>query len=95
MYGLSTRAGMSGGIALAVALTLTGCSSAGSTACSDYNTQSITDQTSTLRNLLREHDLDPNDFGNIQGVTAAVTSLCGSNSSATLNEATDWDAETW
>jgi hypothetical protein len=74
---------------------LAGCSNAGGTTCEQFNAQDVSTQTGTLHNLLTEHDLEPSDYGNVQGVTAAVSALCGSNSSATLDEATDWNAATW
>jgi hypothetical protein len=81
---------------VAAPLLLAGCgNSAGDLTCQEYQAQSITDQTDTLRDLLNEHDLESGDVGNVQGVTAAVTSLCSSNSSATLDDATDWDSDTW
>jgi hypothetical protein len=83
------------GLGLLASLLLTGCSNAGGTSCEEFNAQSITTQSETLSDLLSEHDLDPTDFGNIQGVTAAVSSLCSSGSSATLDEATDWESDTW
>ena len=74
---------------------LAGCSDAGGMTCSEFNAQDIGKQTDTLGDLLREHDLDTTDPGNIQGVTSAVSSLCASDSSATLDQATDWDSGTW
>ena len=80
---------------VAVALTLTGCSKVGGMTCGEYTAQDFSEQTDTLRSLLREHDLEPDDIGNVQGVTRAVTSLCMSDPSAELDGATDWDSDTW
>ena len=82
-------------VLVASSVFLAGCSDAGGTTCEEYNAQGIGAQGETLGDLLREHDLDPNDVGNIQGVTQAVTSLCLSDPSATLDEATDWESDTW
>ena len=81
--------------ALAATFVMSGCSHAGSTTCADFKAETISDQTSTLHDLLSEHDLDPNDFGNIQGVARAVDSFCAQNSSSTLDSATDWNSSTW
>ncbi|MCW2534249.1 MAG: hypothetical protein JWP62_3819 [Blastococcus sp.] len=80
---------------LAVTLTVSGCSQAGGMTCGEFNAQGISEQTDTLRSLLREHDLEPNDTGNVQGVSTAVTSLCSSDPSAELDAATDWESDTW
>ena len=76
-------------------MTLTGCTNAGDTTCAQFNAQDFTKQSETLSDLLTEHDLERYDAGNVQGVTAAVSSLCSSNDAVTLDQATDWDADTW
>lgn len=81
--------------ALAATFLMSSCSHAGSTSCADFQAESISDQTSTLHDLLSEHDLDPNDFGNIEGVSRAVDSFCAQNSSSTLDGAADWNSSTW
>ncbi|WP_139282059.1 hypothetical protein [Rhodococcus zopfii] len=85
----------------ALALTATvaaGCSSTGdSVTCTEFTAQSMSEQQTTLQDLLREHDLVVLDIGNIQGVTDSVTSFCSKsgNSDAPVNEAVDWDSGTW
>ena len=85
----------------AVALTAAvaaGCSSTGdSVTCTEFNAQGMSEQQSTLQDLLREHDLVVLDIGNIQGVTESVTSFCSKsgNSGAPVNDAVDWDSGTW
>ncbi|MGY1737001.1 hypothetical protein [Geodermatophilus sp. SYSU D00684] len=83
------------GLVLVPLAGLTGCSNSGDLTCGEYNAQGITEQTDTLSDLLREHDLDTADPGNIQGITQAVSQLCASSSGAVLDDATDWDSAYW
>lgn len=77
------------------ATTLTGCSKAGSTTCQEFNAQSISDQTSTIRSLLKQHDLDPDSITNVTELTKDVSAYCRNGSSGTLENATDWESPTW
>ena len=76
---------------------LTGCSKASDTTCSEFVSQSYSDQASTLRGLLDEHDLKMLDIGNTVGVTDAVTGFCSvsGNSTALIEDAVNWNSSTW
>lgn len=93
-------------LAIMAATTLTGCSNAGKTTCSEYAAKSYSDKQSTSKALLQEHDLEPNDIGNTVGLSKALDSFCGlpggfqpgtasRNGSSPLNEAVNWSAKRW
>lgn len=76
----------------------TGCSSTGdTTTCADYLAEDSSDQQSILMSMLREHDLETLDPGNLTGVTGNVTAFCvdSANGGAAVNDAVDWDSSTW
>ena len=83
------------GMLIALPRALTACTDAGGTTCEEFTAQSSVEQTDTLHDLLNEHDLETADYGNVQGVTQAVSSLCSSNPGAELDEASDWDSGYW
>jgi hypothetical protein len=83
------------GVLPTVPLGLTACTDAGGTTCEEFTSQSVVEQTDTLHDLLSEHDLQPSDLGNIQGVSQAVSSLCAANPGAELDEASDWESGYW
>jgi hypothetical protein len=91
----SRRQAVATALAACALLALTGCTDTGAITCDEFQAQSIVERGETLSDLLREHDLEPNDVGNIQGVNAAVSQLCSSGGTATLEQATDWDSDTW
>jgi hypothetical protein len=80
---------------LVLPFVLTGCSSTGDMTCAEFQGQGMAEQADTLGDLLSDHDLVSSDPGNIEGVTAAVSNLCASNSDATLDESANWDSSTW
>ena len=85
-------------VAVGLVVPLSGCSSSvGKMTCSEFNELDVNEQSSKLRILLREHDLEPNSMGNTMGVITAVESFCSSSShdDSPLDEAVDWDSPTW
>lgn len=94
---MTSKLPIMGALALTAAVAV-GCSSTGdSVTCTEFTAQSMSEQQSTLQDLLREHDLVVLDVGNMQGVTDSVVSFCStsSNSDAPVNDAVDWDSGTW
>lgn len=89
----------------ACAVLLTGCGQAGATTCGELGAMDSTEVTLLFRDLLTEHDLDPDDTGNIMGLTDNVMSFCGGsaviggdatqNLDQPLDGAVDWDSATW
>jgi len=92
-------------IPLIASMLLGGCSSGGSLTCSDYAAKSFTDQTSAVADLLRDHGLAPQDIGNVQGATRAITSYCRpsalqhgkalAHANKPIEDAVDWHANDW
>lgn len=100
---------MAVGIVVAVSSSLlTACSSAGATTCADYGALTWNEREDVLRDLLKEHRLEPMAVGNSLGVKDAVNAFCGTSSPimgadrpATQNqdrpieESHDWDSPHW
>lgn len=98
----SLRAG--GAIAACVVLVtvLSACSGSGSTTCQQYGDTALTARGKLLTDLLRAHDLDTADPGNVLGVTNAVNAFCATYGAAardnldrSIDEAVDWSSPSW
>jgi hypothetical protein len=82
---------------------LGGCSSAGDTTCSEWGSMDQSQQSDVLTDLLRENRLDPLSWSNALGATEAIDAFCGSsmltpanrNMDRPIDEAIDWDSDTW
>ncbi|MFT4259315.1 hypothetical protein [Microbacterium sp.] len=84
-------------VALCLTLVLAGCGSDPSPTCAEYLATPLTERGQLNLDLLRKHDLEWTDQGNIVGVSAAVERFCAdaSNEDRSLDEAADWTADTW
>lgn len=90
-------------VMVVLGLGISGCSgNAGAMTCREYGGLSSSDKASTLRSLLRSHDLDPNASSNILGATRALSNFCGvsvgratRNLDRPLDEATNWSSSYW
>ena len=88
--------GIGAAVVVATLLTLGGCgASPDDTTCGEYASMDSDDQTSTIRSLLDEHDLDDDDAGNIRGLTSGVRDYCGAEPDEKLGDAADWCASSW
>lgn len=93
------------GTACALAVVVAGCSGAGATSCSDYAGGSFDEKGETIRALLQEHRLEPDDANNVLGASSAVDRYCGTfgpipgaatrNADNPIDQAIDWDSPTW
>lgn len=98
------------GTAALLFLALTGCTSAGDMTCEEFGALSDSDRSDVLEDLLVEHRLDPLAVSNLVGVGTAVHTFCGTSAIAgmigepdpartnldrPLDEAVDWDSDTW
>ncbi|WP_113832417.1 hypothetical protein [Blastococcus sp. TF02-09] len=81
---------------MATLLTLRACgASPDDTTCGEYASIDADDQTSTIRSLLDEHDLDDDDTGNLRSLWREVRGYCGAEPDGKLGDAADWCASSW
>lgn len=88
----------------------TGCglfNSVPKTTCDEYAAQSFSEQNDTTTKLLKSHDLEPHDVGNVAGLQSALLDFCGvgasavaggkasRNGSSPISDAVNWDSDTW
>ena len=74
-------------VVVAALVALGGCgASADDTTCGEYADMEFEDQTSAIRSLLAEHDLDENDKGNIRSLRRSVVNICGGGDGPFLEE---------
>lgn len=96
------------GMAVLLAGTTTGCSNPGTTTCAEYGVLSYPERDDVLKDLLVSHRLEPNHLGNSLGVSQSVDTFCGTftnqlmgdrpatqNLNRPIDEAVDWDSDTW
>ena len=99
---------LSGTVCLVAILALSGCGGgASATTCDEYAAMDSSGQSDVQSSLLREHDLQETSPDNIAGLSSAIDAFCGSRASALLGgeaesnhdqpleDAVDWDSETW
>lgn len=89
-------------VVLMASYALTGCTDAPSMTCQEYGEVPVGERGAVLGELLRKHDLEWKNHGNIVGVTTAVSEFCGSmahrssqNLDRSIDEAHDWTSDTW
>lgn len=95
---------LSTGLLLAMAATLSGCgSSVTKMTCEEYGKLSIEKRDDVHEKLLKAHDLDPDNADNAIGLSDNLSSFCGTygfseatqNLSRPIDDAVNWDSDTW
>lgn len=94
--------------ALLLAGLAAGCSDPGATTCEEYGALSYNERDKVLKDLLVAHRLEPHHVGNNLGLMQSVDTFCGTytsvlttdhaptqNLSRPIDDAVDWDSETW
>lgn len=101
---MTRRSRAGGALAACVVLitALSACAGGGAVTCRHYGDTALTARGKLLTDLLRAHDLDTADPGNVLGVTNAVNAFCGTygavardNLERSIDEAVDWSSPSW
>lgn len=82
----------------------------GETTCDEYAAMTYNERSDLDESLLKAHGLDPNSISNIAGLNDAIAEFCGShmggvlvgqedtatrNNSEPLENAVDWESDSW